>query len=109
MFIWHFLILWFQTKPQQYCCRPKEHCEALFRLFHSRLCKFVCVDIRADRMAMKKTWGFEMPDNFHVDIQDIYYIKGSTGRSGMAALAGEIIEETYKNMKSKLQPKGHDH
>ena len=60
-------------------------------------------------MAMKTTWGFEIPDNFHVDIQDIYYIKGSTGRSGMAALAGEIIDKTYKNMKSKLPPKGHDH
>ena len=60
-------------------------------------------------MAMKTTWGFEIPDNFHVDIQDIYYIKGSPGRSGMAALAGEIIDETYKNMKSKLPPKVHDH
>ena len=27
----------------------------------------------------------------------------------MAALAGKIIDETYKNMKSKLRPKGHDH
>ena len=59
-------------------------------------------------MAMKTTWGFEIPDNFHVDIQDIYYIKGSTERSGMAGLAGEIIDETYKNMKSKLPPKGHN-
>ena len=57
-------------------------------------------------MAMKTTWGFEIPDKFPVDIQDIYYIKGSTGRSGMAALTGEIINETYNNMKSKLPPKG---
>ena len=60
-------------------------------------------------MAMKTTWGFEILDKFHVDIQDIYYKKGSTRRSAMAALAGEIIDKTYKNMRSKLPPKGHDH
>ena len=27
----------------------------------------------------------------------------------MADLTGEIIDESYKNMKSKLPPKGHDH
>ena len=27
----------------------------------------------------------------------------------MAALAGKIIDKTYKNMKSKLPSKGHDH
>lgn len=89
--------------------RPRDTCEKLFELFNERTCKFASVDIRADRKVMERTWGFTIPRRYHVDIQDIYHIKGCgrDGRTGMAQLAGELINKSYETMKTKFPKIGH--
>ena len=58
---------------------------------------------------MERTWGFTIPRKFHVDIQDIYHIKGRgrDGRTGMVDLVGELINKSYLTMKTKFPEDGH--
>ena len=59
---------------------------------------------------MERTCGFTIPRKYHVDIQDIYHIKvkGLDGRTGMADLAGELINKSYETMKKDFPKGGHD-
>ena len=74
-----------------------------------RTCKFASVDIRRDREVMQRTWGFKIPRKYHVDIQEIYHTPGlgRDGRTGMADLAGELINKTYLTMKTDFPKDGH--
>ncbi|CAM0944036.1 unnamed protein product [Alopecurus aequalis] len=87
--------------------RPKERCESLFNWFRERYSKFASVDITGDKKVMERTWGFTIPLRYHVDIQDIYNIRGSGRRTGMATIAGHIIDDSYKDMKYKFPEDGH--
>ncbi|CAM0951031.1 unnamed protein product [Alopecurus aequalis] len=88
--------------------RPKERCEALFNWFRQRFSKFASVYIRGDMKVMERTWGFTIPFRYHVDIQDIYHIRGRGEMTGMAALAGELIDSSYGEMKDNFPKDGHD-
>ena len=53
---------------------------------------------------MNKTWGFEISEAFHVHIQMLYRVDG-VERSGMAALAAELIFDHYAKMKVEFPSK----
>ena len=86
-----------------------ERCEMLFEYFKDGYSKFASVDIRGDRKVMDRTWGFKIPYKLQVDIQNIYYIpgEGRDGRSGMGALAADLIDPSYYEMKYEFPEEGH--
>ena len=52
---------------------------------------------------MARCWdGFQIPEAFHVDIQMLYQVNGLE-RTGMAALAAELISDHYKSMKADFR------
>ena len=42
------------------------------------------------------------PPKNHKDIQDIYWIKGTGGRAGMATMAATLIDPKFKGMKKEF-------
>jgi hypothetical protein len=46
--------------------------------------------------------GIHIPEEYHVDIQDMFRIKDDNNRVGMADLAKAFIDESYKDMKKKF-------
>ena len=55
---------------------------------------------------MSRTWSIQIPDEFHVNIQDLFKIEGG-GRAGMAKLAAIIIDESYGKMKTNFPSTQH--
>jgi hypothetical protein len=51
--------------------------------------------------------GIHIPDEYHVDIQDLFKIKGGNERDGMGDLAKKLIDKSYKHMKKKFPKSGH--
>ena len=43
------------------------------------------------------------PPKNHADIQDIYWIKGTSGRAGMATMAATLIDPKFKEMKKEFR------
>ena len=70
----------------------------------NRRITFCGVDIRRDERVLAADW-VHIPPGYHIDIQDIYNIKGGAkhGRAGMAAMAGELIDEKFFKMKDGMQ------
>ena len=57
---------------------------------------------------MKRTWEWEVeiPDEYHVDIQELFRLDNKI-RTGMAPMAAELLDESYGTMKSKFPGDGH--
>ena len=57
---------------------------------------------------MKRTfeWEDEIPDEYHVDLQDVFKMN-NVERSGMATMAAELIDESYGTMKTKFKKDRH--
>ena len=47
--------------------------------------RFASVDIRNDKIKMKKTWDIEIPAACHIDLQDIFKLEHD--RTSMASMA----------------------
>ena len=63
--------------------------------------RFASVDIRNDKIKMKKTWDIEIPAACHIDLQDIFKLEHD--RTSMASMAVALIDEEYADMKSKFR------
>ena len=64
---------------------------------------FTSVDKRNDKIVMKRTWEWEVeiPNEYHVDIQELFRLDNKI-RTGMAPMAAELLDESYGTMKSNL-------
>ena len=51
----------------------------------------------------------KIPDECHVDIQDLYMIKDPPQKDGMGDLAERIIHPSYKELKNKFDKAEHDY
>ena len=69
--------------------------------------KFASVDKRGDKRAMFRSWSIKIPDEFHVDLQDLFQYKGHY-RTGMSVMASILIDDSYGQMKVKFPEKQHD-
>ena len=92
-----------------YCCSSKI-CPALKSFFESKRITFASVDKRRDRRVLARAHML-IPDEYHVDIQDVFKIKGTgpDDRDGMADLAAMIIDESYEDMKKNFTSADHDY
>lgn len=50
-----------------------------------------------------------IPDQYHVDIQDMFRIKGGRDRDGMGDLAKTIIDSSYEEIKGKFPKDNHNY
>ena len=66
---------------------------------------FASVDITNDKIAMKRTWGIEIPAECHIDLQDMF--KLDRERIGMADMASALIDEEYMMMMKNFPKTGH--
>ncbi|XP_051221343.1 uncharacterized protein [Lolium perenne] len=60
---------------------------------------FASVDIRNDKIAIKQSWNIEIPNECHIDLQDLF--KLDRDRTGMADMAATLIDSSYKGMKKE--------
>ena len=66
---------------------------------------FASVDIKNDKIKMKKTWDIEIPAACHIDLQDIFKLEHD--RTSMASMAVALIDEQYADMKIKFHKDQH--
>jgi hypothetical protein len=66
---------------------------------------FASVDKRQD-VSKHEAMSVRVPN--HVDIQDHFYIKGTSGHISTGALAAEIIDPSYADMKTKFDKAQHN-
>jgi len=89
-------------------CRSTKHCPALYYFFWNKAITFASCDTRNDKRMLYLA-GMEIPTEYHVDIQDIFKIKGGGKRDGMTSLAEKIIDISYKEIKGAFDPDHHAH
>lgn len=68
---------------------------------------FASVDITNDRLKMMNTWGIQIPDECHIDLQDLIQLSYPK-KTGMADMAAFLIHEEYAGMKKKFNKKQHN-
>ena len=67
--------------------------------------RFASVDIRNDKIKMRKTWDIEISVACHIDLQDIFKLEHD--RTSMARMAVALIDEQYADMKTKFHKDQH--
>ena len=67
--------------------------------------RFASVDIRNDKIKMRKTRDIEIPAACHIDLQDIFKLEHD--RTSMASMAVALIDEQYADMKTKFHKDQH--
>lgn len=89
-------------------CSSKKLCPKLLDFLRYSRITFASVDKRHDKKAMKKTfrWDDEIPDEYYVDLQDVFQQKHKR-RIGMAAMAAQLIDDSYGTMKSNFKSEWH--
>ena len=79
-------------------CSSNKDCLELLNFLSNEEVICAGVDIRGHRRAMATSWGgFQIPEAFHVDLQMLYRVNGLE-RTGMAAIAAELISDHYKSL-----------
>ena len=83
-------------------------CPQLLDFLRYKEITLASVDKRNDKKVMKRTfeWEDEIPDEYHVDLQDVFKLNNKE-RSGMADMAAELIDDSYGTMKTKFKQDGH--
>ena len=80
--------------------RSTKECQGLRDFLKKRQITFVSVDKRTDIKMMQKE-KFDIPDEYHVDIQDIFKsVPRDNHRDGMSKLAATLIDRSYIQMKT---------
>ena len=84
-------------------CSSNKGCPELLNFLSNKDIICAGVDIRGDRRAMATTWGgFQIPEAFHMDLQMLYQVN-RLERTGMSAMATELISDHDKSMKSDFR------
>ncbi|XP_071683485.1 uncharacterized protein [Lolium perenne] len=91
--------------------RCKDQCPRLLTFLKHKQYTFTSVDKRNDTKVLRAA-GLHVPEERHIDIQDIFKIKGQP-QAGMADLAAKLIDPKFANMKKEFKynrrrKKGHD-
>ncbi|KAK1653781.1 hypothetical protein QYE76_071586 [Lolium multiflorum] len=91
--------------------RCKDHCPRLLTFLKDKQYTFTSVDKRNDTKVLRAA-GLPVPEERHIDIQDIFKIKGQP-QAGMADLAAKLIDPKFANMKKEFKynrrrKEGHD-
>ncbi|KAK1661345.1 hypothetical protein QYE76_049504 [Lolium multiflorum] len=91
--------------------RCKDQCPRLLTFLKHKQYTFTSVDKRNDTKVLRAA-GLPVPEERHIDIQDIFKIKGQP-QAGMADLAAKLIDPKFANMKKEFKynrrrKEGHD-
>ena len=84
------------------------HSPELMDFLVNRGYNFCSVDITSDKEKMMRTLNIKIPEDHHIDLQDLihfYWVKGE--KTGMAPMASVIIHDNYKTMKSGFPKENH--
>jgi len=76
--------------------------------FKKKQIRFTSVDTRGHKIRLARAW-IVIPPEYHIDLQDRLKYKGGNMRDGMADLAANLIDSSYKSMKTKFPSIRHKH
>jgi hypothetical protein len=93
-----YYLLWHESLGKRYC--PQ-----LINFLHHLDISFTTVDKRQD-ISKIEAMIIRIPN--HMDMQDHFFIEGTNGRAGAGALATEIIDPIFGDIKTKFNKKLHD-
>ena len=82
-------------------------CPVLFEFLCSSNIKFASVDKWGDKRAMRRSWSIKIPDEFHIDLQNLFQYEGRY-RTGMSVMASILIDDSYQDMKNNFPKEQHD-
>nr|XP_051197139.1 uncharacterized protein LOC127310509 [Lolium perenne] len=99
---------WLDEDEDRFKC--KDHCPRLLTFLKDKQYTFTSVDKRNDTKVLRAA-GLPVPEERHIDIQDIFKINGQP-QAGMADLAAKLIDPKFANMKkdfkyNRLRKEGH--
>jgi ribonuclease D len=90
-----------------YCRSSSKNIPVLRDFLQHKQITFASVDMRGDKEKLYRE-QIHIPDEFHVDIQDVFKIKGQGDRDSMGDLAAVFIDASYKEMKKACTSSMHD-